>query len=326
MRYTIAICALTVSASAVATPFSEGLAVETESPDALCPDLATTRDAIHHRLGTLALAGEQRGWTARYTVGHAPGEQGDFVRLELLDPAGARRLLRDLPRQGESCATLSQAIALVVERYFRELAPEDAANVGSRPVPVPVSVPVSVPVPVAAAPADPLTPRLALGVGFGAASAQPGAVAGVQLGAWLTGDLHLELTLLADLGAHDEQLGAAELELRSYPAELGLGFGRRGHAWDFFAGPELRWTLESARGSALRELDSGPGAELSAGVGGGLSWWSRGAFGVTARASLDYAVASTTFRVATATGSEPVLKLPKVQGLLTLGVIFGSRP
>lgn len=322
MRYWIVIGALTVSQNAVAAPFSEGLAVETGSPDALCPDLATTRTAIHNRLGTLSLAGEQQGWIARYTVGHAPGEQGDFVRLELLDPAGNRRLLRELPREGESCATLSQAIALVVERYFRELAPEPAASPAPEPRVEPV--PASVPKATMASPA-PLTPRVAFGVDVGLASAQPGAVAGVQAGYWLTRDVHLELALLGDLGAHREQLHTSELELRSFPAELSFGFGQRGRVWDWFGGPELRWTLEVPSGTQLRELDSSPGAALSAGAGVGLSWWPDGAVGGAARASLDYTLASTTFRVDDAGRSRTVLKLPSLQGLLMVGVIFGRR-
>jgi hypothetical protein len=210
MRYWLAIFALMISKHVLASPFSRGLAVETQSPDALCPDLATTREAIHNRLGTLALAGEERGWLARYTVGHAPGQAGDFVRLELLDPGGVLRLQRDLPRQDEACATLAQAIALVVERYFRELAPEVTVAPAVAPSPTPAQKPVSAPVPL-------LTPRWALGLGVGTASAQPGAIAAAQAGFWLTRATHLELSLLADLAAYHERLGDSELELRSYP-------------------------------------------------------------------------------------------------------------
>jgi hypothetical protein len=323
MRYWIVICALTVSQHAFAAPFSEGLAVETDSPDALCPDLATTRAAIHNRLGTLSLASEQQGWIARYTVGHAPGEQGDFVRLELIDPTGTRRLLRELPREGESCATLSQAIALVVERYFRELAPESASPA---PDPAPDSASTAGPKAPAALP-DPLTPRLAFGLGLGFASAQPGAVAGVQGGYWLSPQFHLELALLADLAAHTDQFKGAKLELRSYPAELSFGIGQRGQAWDYFVGPAVRWTLETPSSNDLNGVDSSPGAAFSAGAAGGLTWWPSSSVGLAARASVDYVLTGTTFRAKDTDGiSNPVLNLPSLQGLLTVGVIFGSRP
>jgi hypothetical protein len=316
MRYWLAIFALMISKHVLASPFSRGLAVETQSPDALCPDLATTREAIHNRLGTLALAGEERGWLARYTVGHAPGQAGDFVRLELLDPGGVLRLQRDLPRQDEACATLAQAIALVVERYFRELAPEVTVAPAVAPSPTPAQKPVSAPVPL-------LTPRWALGLGVGTASAQPGAIAAAQAGFWLTRATHLELSLLADLAAYHERLGDSELELRSYPAALGVGFGRRAEVWDFFLGPETRWTLESVRGSALAAANAGSGAAWAAGAAGGVSWWPRGPVGVAARASLDYTLARTTYQVETGAGLKNVLELPAIQGLFTLSLVFG---
>jgi len=316
MRYWIAFFALTISSSVSASPFSEGLAVETESPDALCPDLATTREAIHNRLGTLALGGEERGWTARYTVGHAPGEAGDFVRLELLDPGGVLRLQRDLPRQDEACATLAQAIALVIERYFRELAPALTVEPGLAPSTARMRNSVSAPVPL-------LAPRWALGFGVGAASAQPGAIAAAQAGFWLTRETHLELSVLADLAPYHERLGSSELELRTYPVVLGVGFGRRIEVWDFFLGPETRWSLESARGSALDAANAGLGGAWAAGAAGGLSWWPRGPVGVAARASLDYALARTTFQIETGAGPKKVLELPAIQGSFTLSLVFG---
>jgi hypothetical protein len=318
----LVLAALTLSATAHAVPASEGLLVETGSPDALCPDLRATREAIRSRLGTLALDGDQQGWTARYTAGHAPGSAGDFVRLELFDPGGARRLVRDLPRSDESCETLSQAIALVVERYFRELAP----------APVSAAAPLEPAVPSGSTSEPPrrgaselLSPRLALGVAVGFASAQPGAVAGLQAGYWVWPDLHVELSAAADLGSRSEQLGAARVELRSYPVQLGLGWGRRFHAWDSFVGPELRCTLERARGVGLGSFDPAPGAELSAGLGAGLNWWPASELGLSLRASLDYVLTGTKFRVETGDGGlQQVVRLPALQALATFGVIWGT--
>jgi hypothetical protein len=165
-----------------------------------------------------------------------------------------------------------------------------------------------------------------VGASFGLASAQPGPVAGAQAGYWLGPGLHLELALLADLAAHRQTLDGAKLELRSYPVELSLGIGRRGRTWDFFAGPESRWSLETTSGSDLRALDSSPGGAFAAGVAGGVSWWARDTLGLSARASLDYRFAGTRFRVSTPNGLEEVLKLPKLQGLFLVGLIFGGRP
>lgn len=110
-----------------AVTLNDLLSVETGSPDALCPALKQTTDAIHARLGTLK--SEQPGWRARYTVGHAPGTgQGDFIRLELFDPNQRLQLARELPVGHASCSTLAQSIAIVLSGYFESLAPaEDGA-------------------------------------------------------------------------------------------------------------------------------------------------------------------------------------------------------
>ena len=107
---------------------SGGLTLETGSPDALCPELAATREIVARRLGSLVVEGHE-GWLARYTIGHAPaGNPRDFVRLELLNPKGEVELTRDLPMAGDSCRTMSEAIALVLDRYFRGLAASEASD------------------------------------------------------------------------------------------------------------------------------------------------------------------------------------------------------
>jgi len=100
-----------------------GLTVETGSPDALCPDVASAEEAIHARLGELEAEGAN--WRVLYTIGHTPdASSGDFVRLMLFDPTGVKRLTRDLPLAGESCTTMAQVIALVVDRFFRTMVAE----------------------------------------------------------------------------------------------------------------------------------------------------------------------------------------------------------
>jgi hypothetical protein len=122
-----------------------GLAVETGSPDALCPDLASTRAAIESRVGELEL--ESAGpWRVRYTMVHAPeSASGDYLRLEIRDGIGDLRLERDLSLADDSCSTLAQAIALVVERFFRALVaqgPVEPPMVTSSAPPPPSPAPV----------------------------------------------------------------------------------------------------------------------------------------------------------------------------------------
>jgi hypothetical protein len=116
------------------------LTVETGSPDALCPDLASTEEAISARLGTLESEGAAR-WRLRYTIGHAPNAtSGDFVRVELFDPENRLKLVRDLPLAGESCSTMARVIALVVDRFFRTMVAEQSgAAPSTSPSPAPAS-------------------------------------------------------------------------------------------------------------------------------------------------------------------------------------------
>ena len=329
IRYLPVLFGLSWVAPSHAASSGEGLVVETESPDALCPDLTTTREAIRNRLGTLTVEGDRQGWTARYTVGHAPGAQADFVRLRLLNPAGEERLSRDIPASGESCAMLAQAIALVVERYFRALISEEFAP--PPPEPTNASAPPRTPdtAPAVSPRSEPAVvhwaPEWSLGVGLGLATAQPGAIVGLQGGAWVGERLHLEIGLLADLGSHEERFSSADLRLRSFPALMSVGYGRRLPRWDYFSGPELRWTLEKPTGDGLAGLDTRPGAQFSAGLAGGLSFWPEAPIGFTLRASVDYVVSSTQFRIQTGnTSSERVLTLAPIQALLTIGVAFGK--
>jgi hypothetical protein len=105
---------------------AEALFVETGSPDALCPELAQTRRAVAERLGALETPGGR--WVARYTMLHAPDSAaGDFVELTLTDAEGRLRLERKLPLRGESCRTMAQVIAMVLDSYFRDLANASSA-------------------------------------------------------------------------------------------------------------------------------------------------------------------------------------------------------
>src|SRR5262245_22367700 len=92
-----------------ATVLAGGLRVETKTPAALCPDIGEVRRAVQDRLNI-----EGKGeWLASVDLVHRPqAETGDVVRVELRDPASRLRLHRDLPRSGESCIALAQAVAV----------------------------------------------------------------------------------------------------------------------------------------------------------------------------------------------------------------------
>ncbi|HLV19870.1 MAG TPA: hypothetical protein VKZ49_03280, partial [Polyangiaceae bacterium] len=97
---------------------AHGLVVESGTPNALCPDLASTRAAVLTRVGSVAHP-EGKPYRLRYTVDHA-GDQ-PVVRVELFDANGQLQLSRELPLPEGDCQTAAQSIAVVVERYFRPL-------------------------------------------------------------------------------------------------------------------------------------------------------------------------------------------------------------
>jgi hypothetical protein len=111
-----------------------GLRVETGTPAALCPDIGAVRRAVRERLSV-----EGGGkWLASYDLVHRPDAQaGDVVRVELRDPTGRLRLRRDLPRSGESCVALAQAVALVLESFFRAAAAPPVVESTAAPAPAP---------------------------------------------------------------------------------------------------------------------------------------------------------------------------------------------
>jgi hypothetical protein len=192
-----------------------GLRVETGTPAALCPDIGEVRRAVRDRL---SVEGEGE-WLASYDLVHRPSANaGDVVRVELRDPAGRVRLQRDLPRSGESCVALAQAVALLLESFFRHPAdpPVDHPNASaSAATAAPATAPASAaPTIAAAAPAGPSalgwgpaldvfgawsggpsSPGVAIDVWYGGRAASSWA-AGVE-GVWLTA----EKTVDIDFGA-----------------------------------------------------------------------------------------------------------------------------
>jgi hypothetical protein len=144
-----------------------GLRVDTSTPDALCPDLGQVRAAARARLGDIEADGD---WNASYALIRRPdgAEAGDVVRLELHDPAGRLRLQRELPRAGESCASLAQALVVILDAYFRH--PTDTEELAA-----PALAPEPVARVTAVAPTAPPSERLAVDLSAGWSGAWRGA-------------------------------------------------------------------------------------------------------------------------------------------------------
>jgi hypothetical protein len=267
---------------------TSGLRVDTSTPDALCPDLGQVRAAASARLGDIEANGD---WRASYALIHRPdgAEAGDVVRLDLRDPSGRLRLQRELPRAGESCASLAQALVVILDAYFRhptdtdELAvaaptPEAAARASEAPPPAPppadhLVADVSGGWSSAWGNADRQSPVLALGL---RAALSRLWWAGVE-GSWLT-------------STQSQTFGTASASLRSYGVR---GFIARDlldrPTTSLLLGPEVLLALDRADASMLTSGARETRASFGAGLRAQLQLRILQALSLSVHATLDYA-------------------------------------
>lgn len=326
-------CVVCSSAFAARAEDIGGLELETGSPDALCPDLALTREAVRRRLGELVVPSGS-GWRARYTIGHAPeGTPRDFVRLELFAPDGSRALERELPLEGESCSTMAEVIALVLDSHFRTLrvhepAPATPARAGeAEPTPSPSRPLAAEPAPVTgvASPAAGVTSppeRLGfLGAELGASLARGPTVGGHAL-LELWPRLYAGGALLLPLLEEKERLPeGGEVSARGLEARVHLGWGPRWGPLRTYLGPGVRLKVQRGKGDGLPRDEAGYRAVWAAGIEAGVLWQ------LSARATFTFA--GTLDAPLTALGGEfnvddtEVLKPEPLSAWLGIGVGFG---
>jgi hypothetical protein len=324
--------------SSAAVADAPGLTLETGSPDALCPDLATTRAAVERRLGQLVVA-DGSTFTARYTIGHAPaGTPRDFVRLELFGPDGAVQLARDLPLDGESCSTMADVIALVLDRHFRALLGREPAPEPAEPEPAP---PLAVSPPLQRAPDTRLPPAA---VDTGASESESTAGAHRPVGNSVSIELALREARLpalgarglvsawpevlvggavhVDLGQDRESVGAGEVSSREVVGRAFAAWAPRMGPLEAYVGPGLRLGLARGAGAGLSTSETGLRLRPSFGVDAGLAWRPREHWLLSAFTALDVMVPRMGGWFAV-DGSE-VLAPPPVR--LWLGVGVGYSP
>jgi hypothetical protein len=241
---------------------SSGLRVETTTPDALCPELGQVRAAVRARLGAIEAAGE---WLASYALVHRPdADAGDVVRLELYDPGGRLRLRRDLPRAGESCTAVAQALVVVLDSYFRHPADADAEVGGGGANTSAIAERTAPPAP---APGAPVALAVDVGGAFAAGPESPALAIDLRLGLRSGWTIGLQAAWLVT--EQEQRLADVTASLASY-AFRG-SFTRRlrpGRALDVLVGPEVLYQLDRARI---------PGA--SGGTGGLRGGWGAGVRG-----------------------------------------------
>jgi hypothetical protein len=296
-----------------------GLRVETGTPDALCPDPESVRRAVDARVGDVEGQGSAE-WLATYTIVHRPDSGGgDVVRLELFDPTRRSRLRRDLPSSDESCQSVAQAIAVVLDLYFRRpAAPADADADASAAAPAAT---------VRAAPAAGGGGRgtaAAVGI-FGGLGGQPGSPAvGVDVGLRLGSGWDVGLQGAWLVSRQEQAVDGTpdgSVALRSVALRAWAGPRLAPHpAVDVTVGPELLLGLDRGSASNLSNEDPGmraaPGFGLRAAADLALAAW----LAVSLAASVDYAPPAWTR--AFVVGDVEVLRPAALRLLLSAGFHF----
>lgn len=351
--------ALGLGVCALAAPWQpacaaeSGLRIETGSPDALCPELESTRVAVRRRLGELVVPGDGV-FVARYTIGHAPaGSPRDFVRLELLDASGGVLLARELPLDGESCGTMAEVIALVLDRYFRALlggdVPAPPADTAAAPAADPLSpsaeqtLPALPPAHPSAAQARPAPPAPTLSADAKPDRTPPAAehAAGPEHLDELALDLSFRgwqrpaLGVRATIELLPRLYAGTALHLSLYREREALLEGGevtsrdavwRAHvawAWAFeglraYLGPGLRAGIERATGSGLERSSAALRASWYVGADAGVVWSLHRAWTLHVSSALDVHVPRLGGRFYVEDGE--VLKPSALRGWLGIGI------
>lgn len=266
-----------------------GIRVETSTPAALCPDIQEVRRVVHDRL-TIEGDGE---WVASYDLVHRPDDEaGDIVRLELRDPAGRLRLRRELPRSGASCVALTQAVALVLETYFRHPGePIDEAPVAVRSSRPAIAAAEIRPAPpqrghglvaglVAGASLGPTSPALALDLSYGGSRRW---AAGIEA-AWIP---------MAQTGAIDLEPGQASGSLHSTLFHAwGAARFWAGRPVELLVGPQLALAVDRLQTTGVPDGQSNARVAFGLGGRGELRLWVAPRVAISFVAAADYCPAS----------------------------------
>lgn len=328
-----------------------GLTIETGSPDALCPELTSTRAAVSRRLGELIVPGGSSGFRARYTIAHAPvGSPRDFVRLELYGPEGTLQLSRDLPLEGESCSTMAEVIALVLDRYFRALLAhdrpgpdDDRAAVAAAP-PATSTVPLAAKAPLASAAREPsAAPVPSDGVPSDAGPSQEESTATAPSGsdrlalaalelAFRSPDMpalgvrgmlepwprvYLGTALHVGLRSETEGLsGEGEVSSRDASWRIHAGWGPQLGPVRTYVGPGFSLGVARGSGDGLPQRNSGYRATWAVGIDAGAQWVIAEGWSFGAAAALDVAMLSGRFYI----DGQEVLTPERVRGWLGMTV------
>ncbi len=309
-----------------------GLSVVAQPADAVCPGPGLVDAALETRLGPGA-AGTGAGsdsWVLRYEAPTAnAGATGGSLRLTLQDPSGRSRLDRDLSTAGEPCEQRADAIALIVERFFRgigwtagaALPGASASAAVAPPTPVSPSPPAPIPAP-AHDGAAPLPPRLAVGGGAVLLGGRAPLVGvGLDVSARIGGSLAASVGVVLPPGEATAAVGAGSATVRSLPIRASGRWVWRVQSFRLAAGPEGLLAWESGRTRDIAQPGSESRRVLSVGVVGAADLLVSPRWQVGIEAASHYTVLAHRFTVG---GAGEVLRPPRLQGLILarVGVVL----
>jgi hypothetical protein len=217
------------------------------------------------------------------------------VRLVIRDANGKEHLNRELPLKGESCETLAQAIALVVDGFFRELSQSPARDEPEEPKltqqhrvgGAAPSEPPTTAAPVASVSLTPVQTTaeiqpgssarriqagLVLGASFESVPSQAALAVGFSLGQ--PGRWHTRLQASLPFANLHEDQGVGTATAYVMPMRWSLSYVLEPFArMQWFAGPEALLSLEHASTTGATSGRSGWRVSPGIGVQMGLAYW-----------------------------------------------------
>ena len=192
-------------------------------------------------------------WKAIYTIVHAPEKDGDHVHLELFNPKRGEEARAAFPLAGESCSTMAQVVALVLERYFSDVSREGdcttTALAGASRGPG-RAVPDVAPRPGTDA-GDAYRAAVVLAGGWLTPPSSPALSFDARM--WLHPRVHLGLGVAWSPGSEEQQVGppGGAARLSVVPVRASLGFGYDASFAYFYLGPDVLVSFDQATTSGI---------------------------------------------------------------------------
>jgi hypothetical protein len=280
------------------------------APGLDCPTAAAVERSLERRV-----AGAAPGW--RVVLDEAGEAPGGAVRLRLQQPGGAAVLERVLKMESPRCETGAEAVAVVVERYFRQLiwSPPPSALPEREGA---AAVVATAPAASGTAPGDRgPAPRVVVLIGPMLSTVGPDPVGGAaELRVRLAGPFHAGLGLLFPRVTAVEALPAGgSASLRAWPFMLRALAERTRGSWAVLAGLDAVLSVEHGSSTQIARPSEASRLMLAAGGSLGLAWLPTRRLRIAAEAGVARLLLGNDFDVE---GHGRVLGPPTWQGRMAL--------